>query len=110
MTLASNLVTGASDQAEVQSGNLVTGGSDSATHPLPRRLLGALTPIQEQILRFCDLPQRPEAIMAKIGVTHRTHFRNHQLRLLLESRLLLQAHPESLPPTQIKLTSSHQLL
>ena len=95
MTLASNLVTGTSDQAEAQSGNLVTGGSDSAPHPLPRRILRALTPIQEQILRFCDRPQRPEAIMAKIGVTHRSHFRTRQLRPLLESGLLLQTHPES---------------
>ncbi len=89
------LVTGGSDQAGSPSASLVTGGGDQAGTPAPRRVLRVLTPAQEQILRFCDVPQRQEAIMAKIGVTHRTHFRNHQLRPLLESGLLVQTHPEN---------------
>lgn len=89
------MVTGGSDQVGSPSASLVTGGGDQAGTPAPRRVLRVLTPAQEQILRFCDVPQRQEAIMAKIGVTHRTHFRNHQLRPLLESGLLVQTHPEN---------------
>lgn len=91
----SALVSLPSDQAARISGSLVTSSPDQANPLLAARFLTSLTPTQKTILRLCDLPKRQEDLMSKLGVSHRTHFRNRQLRPLLEAGLIRQIHPEN---------------
>jgi hypothetical protein len=76
-------------------GGLVTPASDQAKPLIANRFIRSLSGTQKQILLFCDVPKPQEAIMRKMGVTHRTHFRNRQLRPLLEAQLLHLTHPEN---------------
>ena len=84
-----------SDQAAEDSGDLVTPASDQANPMISSRFIKKLSDTQKEILLFCDVPKPQEAIMRKIGVTHRTHFRNRQLRPLLDANLLRLKHPEN---------------
>lgn len=92
-TDSANLVTPESDQA---SDNLVTPESDQVNPEIsPTRPIRSLSAAQRAILLFCDVPQRQEAIMEHLEMTHRTHFRNRHLRPLLKANLIQQTHPES---------------
>lgn len=84
-----------SDQAAAHPASLVTPASDQVKPLIFNRFIRSLSEAQKQILLFCDVPKPQEAIMRKMGVTHRTHFRNRQLRPLLDAHLLHLTHPEN---------------
>ena len=89
----------ASDQASDQAGGrLVTPGTDqppgTGRKPIetPEKL--ELSDHQFQAIRLCEIPRSAGDLMAEIGLSHRTFFRNTVLEPLLDAGLVRQTHPD----------------
>ena len=54
-----------------------------------------LTSRQRDILDACEVPRSLTELMARAGVSHRSHFRNKHLKPLLEARLIRMTNPEN---------------
>lgn len=95
---AESLVTSSTDQAHGNPPSLVTSDTDQAPEVSPSLVTPKLTKLTEKqriILKFCDVPQPKEAIMAKLGVSHRSHFQKHHLGPLIAANLVKLAFPDT---------------
>jgi ATP-dependent DNA helicase RecG len=93
-----SMVTHATDQAEEKLPSLVTFNTDQAhagAGSLVTPTLTKLTDKQRSILQFCDVPQPQDAIMRKLNVTHRSHFKKQHLGPLITANLVRLAFPET---------------
>ena len=54
----------------------------------------AVSAVQDQIIRFCDIPRRLGEIMTAAGMTNRGYFKARHLNPLLQSGVLRMTHPE----------------
>lgn len=50
---------------------------------------------QRAIVDACDVPRGLKELMERVGVTHRTHFRNKHLKPLLEGGVVRMTNPDS---------------
>jgi ATP-dependent DNA helicase RecG len=119
-TLAEHLATRfgvgqASDQTDAGTASLVTGeGSSRPTASLvtdqagiaaqgPKTGVPAVVPVvlhelsetQWSIVGICEAPRTASAIMAHLGLTHRSFFRTKHLEPLIAGGVLLMKYPES---------------
>lgn len=85
-----------SDQAAKKSTDLVTdqveGGDAGGSKTL--RPIDELTEQQRRLLAACDTPRLQTELMALLGVSHRTQFRQHHLQPLLDGGLLQAQFPD----------------
>lgn len=105
-----SLVTPKTDQAGEVAASLVTSKADQAASGLVTKALTKLTDTHRTILQFCDAPQKQEAIMKKVGVTHRSHFRKNHLNPLIKANLIQASHPDKpTHPDQTYCVTEHGL-
>ncbi|MYA65073.1 MAG: hypothetical protein F4139_01750 [Gemmatimonadetes bacterium] len=80
-TSSADMVTDHGDQVE----------SDMGTDQVILRLNAR----QRAIVDACDVPRGLRELMERVGVTHRTHFRNKHLKPLLEGGVVRMTNPDS---------------
>ena len=82
-----------SREKEVETQKASAGVSDTAKDGA--QVLLRLNARQRAIVDACDVPRGLKELMERVGVTHRTHFRNQHLKPLLEGGVVRMTNPDS---------------
>ena len=82
------------DQLDKLKASLITDQAGRPGASLITPVLTKLTEEQRKVMQLCEIPRRQADLIKKIGVSHRTFFKNKHLEPLIRAELIRMTHPD----------------